>query len=161
MTSFEVDAEGFFTWINDVSSKFPRMVRTMKNVAELIQLETIPLVPLETSALEQSFFYVTVNRSPFILLGVGFDAVDERSGFHYAKYQHDDIYTHQHPLRGEQFYLTKGIEYSQDEFFELIEKDYLSLLSGGNVSWGRTNIDERVTPREVFFDLDNLRGDYW
>ena len=89
---------------------------------------------------------------------MGFDAVDEKSGFHYAQYQHDEILTEQHPLRGEQFYLTKGIMLSEDEVLELIETDYLSLFEGGNVSRGKTNIDAGLHPRFVFFDLEDWIG---
>lgn len=126
----------------------------MKNVAEMIMLETIPLVPLDTGELEQSYQYKVVERSPFILLGVGFDAVDPKSGFHYAYYQHEPQSPPlRHPKRGEELYLTKGIRNAEGEFFQLIEKDYLSLFDGGNVGKGRTNIDEMLHERFVFFDL--------
>lgn len=159
MITFEVDAEGFYSWADALVSpyKFRMLVRTMKNVAELIRLETIPLVPLDTSALEQSYEYEVVNSSPFILLGVGFDAVDEDSGFHYARYQHDTPNLH-HPRRGEQFYLKKGIRYAENEILQMIESDYLSLFHEGVVMRGRTNIDESLHPRFVFFDLEDWIG---
>ena len=152
MTEFRVDAEGFVEWANTTKSKFQLMVNTMKNVAEIIRVETIPYVPLDTSDLEQSYDYVVSNNSPFILLAVGFDAVDEKSGFHYAQYQHDNFLNH--PKRGIPYYLTVGIHDAKNEFFELIEKDYLSLFTEGKVQTGRTNIDERLNPREVFFGFE-------
>lgn len=153
MSEFTVNAEGFIEWANATKSKFRMMVRTMKNVAEIIGLETIPYVPLDTSALEQSYDYVVVNNSPFIIMSVGFDAVDEKTGFHYAQYQHDNFL--HHPERGIPFYLTVGIHDAKNEFFELIEHDYLSLFYGGNVMRGKTNIDEGLHGREVFFDLED------
>ncbi len=153
MSEFKVDAEGFIEWANATKSKFRLMVRTMKNVAEIIGLATIPYVPLDTSALEQSYTYMVTNSSPFIIMAVGFDAVDEKSGFHYAQYQHDNFL--HHPKRGIPYYLTVGIHDAKHEFFELIEQDYLSLFHTGKVSEGRTNIDERLTGREVFFDLED------
>ena len=154
MIELKANTEELIEWANDTTSKFRRMTETMKNVAEMIMLESIPLVPLDTSALEQSFQYKVVERSPFILLGVGFDAVDPKSGFHYAYYQHETVGL-RHPKRGTDHYLTKGIRNAQGEFFQLIEKDYLSLFNGGGVSRGRTNIDEMLHERFVYFDLED------
>lgn len=155
MISFTVNTENYISWADKTISSFNRMVETMKNVAELIQLETIPLVPLDTSALEQSYVYVTKRASPFIFLSLGFDIEDEKSGFHYAQYQHDVIRTEQHPRRGEQFYLTKGIIHSEEEAFHLIEQDYMSLFASGTVRKGKTNIDELLHPQFVYFDLED------
>ena len=155
MISFTVEIGEYVDWAEKTISSFHRMAETMKNVAEIIKLETIPLVPLETSALEQSYQYVVKKSSPFILLALGFDVEDEKSGFHYAQYQHDVITTPQHPIRGEQFYLTKGISYAEDEAFHLIEQDYMSLFANATVGKGRTNIDELLHPKFVYFDLED------
>jgi hypothetical protein len=127
-----VDDSQFQEWITEIKTNFHSMVETMKKVARVIELTTAPYVPLDTSALEQSFDYMVVDNSPFILLGVGYDAVDEDSGFHYAQYQHDHHLNH--PRRGIPFYLTVGIHDAKFEFFELIEQDYLSLFFGNKIS---------------------------
>lgn len=128
MISGRVDDSKFQEWVSEVRTNFHSMVETMKKVARIIELATVDYVPLDTSALEQSFDYQVVDASPFILLGVGYDAVDEDSGFHYAQYQHDNFLNH--PKRGIPFYLTVGIHDAKFEFFELIESDYLSLFHG-------------------------------
>ncbi len=139
MISGRVDDSKFQEWVEEVRSNFHSMVETMKKVARVIELATVSYVPLDTSALEQSFDYHVVDSSPFILLGVGYDAVDEKTGFHYAQYQHDNFLNH--PKRGVPFYLTVGIHDAKFEFFELIESDYLSLFHGkiGGMSIGDDN----------------------
>ena len=139
MISGRVDDSKFQEWVEEVRSNFHSMVETMKKVARVIELATVPYVPLDTSALEQSFDYQVVDSSPFILLGVGYDAVDEKTGFHYAQYQHDNFLNH--PKRGIPYYLTTGIHDAKFEFFELIETDYLSLFHGkiGGMSIGDDN----------------------
>ena len=139
MISGRVDDSKFQEWVEEVRSNFHSMVETMKKVARVIELATVPYVPLDTSALEQSFDYQVVDSSPFILLGVGYDAVDEKTGFHYAQYQHDNFLNH--PKRGIPYYLTTGIHDAKFEFFELIESDYLSLFHGkiGGMSIGDDN----------------------
>ena len=128
MISGRVDDSKFQEWVEEVRSNFHSMVETMKKVARVIELATVSYVPLDTSALEQSFDYQVVDASPFILLSVGYDAVDEKTGFHYAQYQHDNFLNH--PRRGIPYYLTTGIHDAKFEFFELIESDYLSLFHG-------------------------------
>lgn len=128
MIEFRVDTEPFIEYLREVENRFHSMTKTMKKVAKVIELATVEYVPLDTSALEQSFEYQILDNSPFILLGVGYDAVDEDSGFHYAQYQHDNFLNH--PRRGIPFYLTVGIHDAKFEFFELIKTDYLSLFTG-------------------------------
>lgn len=142
MIEFKADDSKFQEWVIEVRSNFHSMVQTMKNVAEIIRLETIPYVPLDTSALEQSYEYMYVDNSPFILLSVGFDAVDEKSGFHYAQYQHDNFLNH--PRRGVPYYLTVGIHDAKFEAFELIEQDYLSLFFGGKVASGSVGLNNSM-----------------
>jgi len=134
MAEIYVNTAPFIEWANDVKSRYHQMIKTMQSVAEVIRLETIPYVPLDTSALEQSYEYVVKEASPFILLTVGFDAEDEKSGFHYAYYQHENVL--HHPKRGIDHYLTVGMMDAQFEAYELIEKDYLSLFHGGVISNG-------------------------
>ena len=126
---FKANVEPLIDYLKNVEKNFYRMVETMKNVALIIELETVPYVPLDTGALEQSFDYKIKASSDFIVMNVGYDAVDEKSGFHYALYQHENELNH--PRRGVHKYLTLGILDSRMEYFELIEADYLSLFGTG------------------------------
>ena len=63
----EADTTPFIEWLNSVRSNFPRMVETMKNVARIIELESIPYVPLDTGALEQSYEYQILDSKPNVL----------------------------------------------------------------------------------------------
>lgn len=128
---FEIHSEEFEEWVLTARSRFEIMVQTLIDVAHLIELNTAHRVPLKTGRLEHSYkFVVTENTSNLIEVEVGYDASDPKSGFVYAEYQHDVIGTHQHPLRGEQFYLTNGIKSSKNEAMRMIETDYLSLFMG-------------------------------
>ena len=129
-----VDDSKFREWVSETRNRYKLMIQTMNNVAEIIRLATIPYVPLDTSDLEQSYDYQTLDNYPYTYLMVGFDAVDEKSGFHYAQYQHDNFFNH--PRRGIPYYLTVGIHDAKFEFFELIETDYLSLFLGKNMISG-------------------------
>lgn len=132
MIEFKVDVDPFVEYLHTVQSKFYNMLDTMKSVALLIEHETVPYVPLDTSALEQSFEHDEIYTGDMIMMMVGYDAVDEDTGFHYAYYQHENKL--HHPKRGVDHYLTLGIMDSRFEVFELIEKDYLSLFSGNVMS---------------------------
>ena len=131
--TFEVNSDKFKEELQESKNKFSSMVNTMKSIALLIEQNTIEYVPLDTSALEQSYEAskpIVVGNS--IYMSVGYDAVDK--GFHYAEYQHNVITTSQHPKRGVQFYLRRGITDSKGEIFQMIERDYLSLFTGGTVT---------------------------
>ena len=142
MIEFRIDTEPFIEYLHEVEMRFHSMVKTMQKVARIIELATVEYVPLDTSALEQSYEYTYVDNSPFIVLGVGFDAVDEKSGFHYAQYQHDNWFDH--PRRGVPQYLTVGIHDAKFEFFELIRQDYLSLFFGGKVASGSVGLNNSM-----------------
>ena len=127
---FEIDDSDFKEWANITRNNFLMMTTTMINVAEMIDLNTRPFVPVETERLRKSFKYVfTEKSSDFIEMEIGYDAVDPRNGFMYAEYQHETTGLH-HPRGGEPFYLFKGIKSSLSEAFEMIETDYLSLFRG-------------------------------
>lgn len=134
MITIDVNAESFYEWANETLIAINTMKQTLTNIAKLIELETVPYVPLDTSQLEQSFEYVVSGTSPFFELRFGYDAEDEDSGFHYAEYQHK--YELNHPKRGRSMYLTTGIYKSEGQWFAMLEQDYLSLLNGGRVSGG-------------------------
>ena len=130
MISFTVDATEFEEWVNVTQGNFLMMVNTLINVAEMIELNTRPRVPVETERLRRSFKYVVTEKSSdFIELELGYDASDPKNGFVYAEYQHETTGLH-HPRGGEPFYLTKGIRSSLGDAFDMIEKDYLSLFRG-------------------------------
>ena len=128
MITFEISSEKFEDWVSITRGKFPMMVQTMINVAELIELNTKWRVPLDTQRLEKSFKYVVTEKtSEFIEIELGYDAVDPKSGFMYAEYQHETTGLN-HPRRGEALYLFKGIKSSLSDGFDMIERDYLSLF---------------------------------
>lgn len=130
LIEFTVDDSEYVEWAETTLAKFPTMINTMQNVAEMIDLNTRPYVPLDTGLLERSFKYVMVEQSSdFLEMEMGYDAVDPKSGFAYAEYQHETTGLH-HPRRGEPFYLFKGIKSSLGDAFDMIEKDYLSLFGG-------------------------------
>ena len=135
LIKLEVNEEEFRDYLTSVERRIVGMLQTLRSVAELIRLETIPYVPLDTSALEQSYEYMVMDNSPFYLLRVGFDAEDERTGYHYAYYQHETMNL-RHPRRGIPKYLTVGMMDARFEVFKLIEKDYLSLFTGATMSSG-------------------------
>lgn len=128
MIEIRAETDPMIEYLHGVKGKFHTMVNTMKSVAKLIELETVPYVPLDTSALEQSYEYKIYPHGNYILMEVGYDAEDEETGFHYAFYQHENRL--HHPKRGVDHYLTIGIMDSRFEVFELIETDYLSLFTG-------------------------------
>lgn len=133
LINLEVNEEEFREYLTSVERRIVGMVQTLRSVAELIRLETIPYVPLDTSALEQSYDYMVMDNSPFYLLMVGFDAEDEKTGYHYAYYQHETVGLN-HPRRGTHHYLTIGMMDARFEVFKLIEKDYLSLFTGATMT---------------------------
>lgn len=130
MIEVTIDDSDFREWVEVTRGEFLSMVQTLINVAEMIDLNTRPLVPVETERLRRSFKYVVTDRSSdFIELELGYDASDPKTGFIYAEYQHETTGLH-HPRGGEPFYLTKGIKRSLSDAFEMIEMDYLSLFGG-------------------------------
>ena len=127
---FKIDDSNYNEWVNTVRSEFLMMVNTLINVAEMIDLNTRPLTPVETERLRESFKYVVTEKSSdFIELELGYDATDPKSGFMYAEYQHETTGLN-HPRGGGAFYLTRGISKSIADAFDMIETDYLSLFGG-------------------------------
>ena len=110
----------------------------MIDIHHLIQANTNQLVPLDTGRLEESFHYTIVDNESFIELHSIYSAVDPDSGFDYAYYQylmptesHYNRANRKGQMRGEQYYLLKGVQASEDMMWTMIEKDYLSLFNGG------------------------------
>lgn len=142
MYIFEVHGlDEFRTYLYTVRGRFSVMLQAMLDVKDLIKANTNQRVPLDTGRLEESYQYkiVEYNRN-FIEVEVGYDAVDPDSDFHYAEYQHN-LPTSSHykkanrkgQMRGEQYYLYKGIHASESMAYELIEMDYLSMFDSVGV----------------------------
>jgi hypothetical protein len=142
MYIFEVHGlDEFRTYLYTVRGRFSVMLQAMLDVKDLIKANTNQRVPLDTGRLEESYQYkiVEYNRN-FIEVEVGYDAVDPDSDFHYAEYQHN-LPTSSHykkanrkgQMRGEQYYLYKGIQASESMAYELIEMDYLSMFDSVGV----------------------------
>lgn len=119
----------FRTYLYTVRGRFSLMLQAMIDVAEVVHANTLPLTPLDTGQLGESFHWQVLEYSrEFIEVEVKMDAVDPKSGFRYAEYQHDtEGLNHPH---GQAFYLRDGINASRSMAYELIEQDYLSLFGG-------------------------------
>lgn len=135
MISFIVDSSDFEEEMNYARSEFQRMAQTLIDVAHLIELNTRPLVPYEYGELESSFNFVIVENNPNLIeLELGYDAIDERDGYHYAEYQHEGINwrtgspLHYQRATATDHFLVKGIQLSENEVMVEIEKDYMSLF---------------------------------
>ena len=127
MSNFRVDASEFEEWVNLTRAKYETMVLTLVDIASLIQANTNQLVPLDTGRLEESYNWkVREDNSNMIVVDIEYDAEDPVSGFHYAEYQHNHILNH--PKRGTDHYLYKGIQASKSMAYSIIETDYLSLF---------------------------------
>ena len=130
MYTFEVHGiDETKTWLYTIKGRYSLMLQAMIDVAEVIHAETLPLTPYETGMLGESFHWQTVKYSKeFIEVDVIMDAEDPKSGFIYAKYQHDNDLHHPPPRAGQQYYLREGIHASESMAYEIIEQDYLSLF---------------------------------
>ena len=119
--------DDFKTYLYTVRGRFSLMLQAMIDVAELIKANTLPLTPYETGQLGESFQWQVLQYSKeFIEVEVKMDAIDPKSGFHYAEYQHNTAGLN-HP-HGQMWYLKEGINTSKSMAYELIEQDYLSLF---------------------------------
>ena len=127
MIAFTFNDDEFREWVATARSRFETMVLTMVDVASLIHANTNQLVPLDTGRLEESFHWeLREESSDMIMVDVIYDAEDPDSGFHYAEYQHNHILNH--PKRGTDHYLFKGIQASRSMAYQIIETDYMSLF---------------------------------
>lgn len=130
MFSFQVKGvEEFKTHLYTVRGRYSLMLQAMIDVAEVVKANTLPLTPLDTGQLGESFHWQVLHYSrDFIEVEVIMDAVDPKSGFHYAEYQHETFGLN-HP-HGQMWYLREGINASKSMAYEIIEQDFLSLFSG-------------------------------
>lgn len=132
MILFEVHgAEETIDYLKTVKGRFAWMMQTMLDVADYVHSEVLHYTPLETGRLGESFkTTVLADNSKMKLVQVQMSALNPRTGYDYAKIQHfNTAYYHEH---GQAFYMLAGI-YSAKEglAFEIIEKDYYSLVIGG------------------------------
>ena len=112
------------------------MAQTMKDIHYLIQANTNQRVPLDTGRLEESYRYTIVENDFFIELHSIYSAIDPLDGYDYAYYQYEGVNWKtgeplNHPKRGEQYYLLKGVQASESMMWTIIEQDYISLFYGG------------------------------
>lgn len=108
----------------------------MKDVHYLIQANTNQRVPLKTGRLEESYRYTIIDNENFIELHSIYSAIDPNDGYDYAYYQYEGVNWKtgeplHHPIRGEQYYLLKGVQASESMMWTIIEQDYLALFNGG------------------------------
>lgn len=133
LIEIKVDADEFKTYLYTIRGRFSIMLQAMIDVAEVIHANTMPLTPLDTGQLGESFSWQTLRYSKdMILVEVKMDAVDPNNGFHYAQYQHDTLSLY-HP-HGQALYLREGIHASESMAYEIIEQDYLSMFGGIRVN---------------------------
>ena len=132
MYKFEVyGLDEFQTYLYTIKGRFHLMLQAMLDVAAVIEANTLPLTPFETGQLGESFTWQVIEYNwDLIEVEVKMDAVDPKSGFHYAEYQHDEDLNHPPPRAGQRFYLREGINASKSMAYEIIEQDYLSLFGG-------------------------------
>ena len=154
MTSFfEIQDEPFQEWVKTTENAFVRMIETMVDVAKVVREETIPLTPVETTRLGQSFKWkILTDNSRMKVLEVQMSALNPKTGYDYAWIQHENTrYRHTAFLKGswkaskvhgfhnvqwfnaQDHYLRQGIRNSEDMAIELIEEDYLSLFRRGDI----------------------------
>lgn len=130
MFTFEiVGIDELKTYLYTIRGRYSLMLQAMIDVAKVVQANTLPLTPLETGRLGESFEWHTIEYSrDLIEVEVKMDAEDPKSHFHYAEYQHNTFGLN-HP-HGQMWYLRAGIYASKSMAYEIIEQDYLSLFSG-------------------------------
>ena len=138
MLNFIVNTADFEEWVYQMHHRFQQMVQTMIDIHHLIEANTKQRVPLDTGRLEESFHYTIYDNEFLIEMHSIYTAVDPDSGFDYAYYQymlptekHYNTANRKGQMRGEQFYLLKGVQASESMMWTMIEQDYLSLFSGG------------------------------
>lgn len=155
MLELVVNDEGFEEWLYSLHNHFLDMVQTMVDVFEVIKatINREGFVPLDTGRLERSFHYEMYENTQFIEMYTIYSAVDPKSGYDYAFYQHElerggsySAYSradsfwhtsranhHRHGTRGTDHYLFKGIDRAMSEglMWTIIEQDYMELFNGG------------------------------
>lgn len=158
LVKVEVRDEEFQEWLKRTKNAFVHMIETMKEVAQVVKENTIPLTPFEHGTLSRSFKWIVLtDNSRMKVLQVQMSALNPKTGYNYAWIQHENWRYHHPALESKYYekfdsikqanfmrdldstnnptyqYLKKGIIQSQESAFELIEDDYLSLFTRGYI----------------------------
>lgn len=145
MIGIEIHSEAFENELNEIQLRVRSMSDTLTTVAHLVESNTEPLVPVDTTRLLKSFVAVPTGKATkgIIEVEIGYSAHDPRDYYDYAEYTHTGIdyrtgdLIHWQKQGAEREYLIKGIVRSEEEAIKLIEGDYLSLFGGiGKISYG-------------------------
>ena len=154
----DVKDEEFIQWLHRTENAFVKMIDTMKDVAEVVRENTLPLTPFEYGFLGGSFkpFVLTDNAREKLIM-VQMSALNQRTGYNYAWIQHENtMYEHPSPYskhyerysdiavgnimagiggtnNPRDHYLMKGVIQSEEGAFQLIEEDYISLFTRGHI----------------------------
>ena len=161
MFSIVVKDEEFQEWLKRTENAFVYMIQTMKDVAQVVKENTLPLTPFEYGFLGGSFKpIVLTDTAREKLIMIRMSALNRDTGYDYAWIQHENmnyhhghtkVYEYSHRNTSEYLtndvvpfslwdtnhpqahYLMEGIIQSQDMAYELIEEDYLSLFNRGYI----------------------------
>lgn len=155
----QVNDEEFKEWVKRTEHSFVDMIETMKDVAEVIRENTLPLTPFQYGTLGRSFkTHILTDNARTKTIMIQMSAINQKDGYNYAWIQHENT-SYSHPAKNApdsyhdiaihnslsryrtgvdldsnnptHHYLEKGIEESMEGVFEIIEDDYLSLFNGG------------------------------
>ena len=137
MIKFEVHDEEFLSWLDSLQYKIQIMSRTLMEIAKTVEMQGRQFVPVDTTALEQSFRAVPVSESnSLIAVEMGYSSLNPRDGYDYAEYTHIGIdWRTGRPLNFQKKgatakYLYKAVDLAMAEGWVEIEGDYLSLFRG-------------------------------
>lgn len=154
----DVKDEEFIQWLHRTENAFVKMIDTMKDVAEVVRENTLPLTPFEYGFLGGSFkTFVLTDTAREKLIMVRMSALNRNTGYDYAWIQHENT-SYQHPspynknyshhldlavdnimagISGtnnpRDHYLKEGVIQSEEGAFQLIEEDYISLFTRGHI----------------------------
>ena len=154
----DVKDEEFIQWLHRTENAFVDMIDTMKDVAEVVRENTLPLTPFEYGFLGGSFkTFVLTDTAREKLIMVRMSALNRNTGYDYAWIQHENT-SYQHPspynknyshhldlavdnimagISGtnnpRDHYLKEGVIQSEEGAFQLIEEDYISLFTRGHI----------------------------
>lgn len=145
----ELRDELFLEWLKETENSFVHMIETMKDVAKIVEENTVPITPFDEGHLSGSFKSILVeNNSQMKVIKVEMSAVDE-NGYDYAMIQHENTkFNHPSIKNRNNFhgrianmasnhpqskYLMEGIRVSEEGAFQIIEEDYLSLFKRGYI----------------------------
>ena len=128
MANLELDATKFIEWYDHSIAGVNQIKEKFYELSAIIEVFTRPLVPLEKGYLENSFQEFVEVDGPVLEMKVRYSGEDNiySRGYDYAYIQH--IGNFNHPIRGEQFYLKKGMERAFPYIVVEIGTDYLTAL---------------------------------